>query len=530
MSIINKQITKIYIGAEKVYSIGAIVHYVIDGSNIVSEERDEGDNALIPTTFTPSKSGWTFKGWRKDTSANGTTLTNELVGDQTLTLYAVFSKDVTVTYYDNSTNPSYDTKQRYYNNSNITNPTFTLTQSASSGWTARGWSTTNAGNAAITYGNGASFTRDSNITIYGLYQKTLTLTYAGNGHTGGSTTAQTGTMYWAPAGNVYPSFTLNANGFTKTNYTFAYWTEGSTSGTVRKVGTTVSISEDRTFYAYWVQTTKSYSYTGGVQSFTAPIAGTYKLEAYGAQGGNAYTSGAWSGYTRADWCYGGYGGYSYGNVSLTAGQTIYIVVGGQASTSYADGGWGDGDGGSTSGGSPGYNGGGRHGSYSSGSGGGATHIAKTNRGVLSNYASYKNELYIVAGGGGGGASIFLGWSEDENCGRALNANGGTGGGTSGGQGGYISGFENYAGARGAGGTQSSAGANGGFGYGGSVGASWEGAGGGGGYYGGGRGGNYNGGNTGGGGSGYIGGVSGGSTQNGKQSGNGKAAITFISAT
>jgi hypothetical protein len=213
------------------------------------------------------------------------------------------------------------------------------------------------------------------------------------------------------------------------------------------------LNSNTTFYAYWVQTTKTYSYTGGVQSFTAPVAGTYKLEVYGAQGGNAYSSGAWSGYTRADWCYGGAGGYSYGNVTLTAGQTIYIVVGGQASTSYADGGWGDGEGGSVSGGSPGYNGGGKHGSYQAGSGGGATHIAKTNRGVLSNYNSYRSEIYIVAGGGGGGASIFLGWSEDEEtCGRALNAAGGTGGGTSGGAGGYISGFENYAGSRGAGGT------------------------------------------------------------------------------
>ena len=35
--------------------------------------------------------------------------------------------------------------------------------------TARGWSTGTAGNSGITYNNGAAFTRDSNITLYGAY-------------------------------------------------------------------------------------------------------------------------------------------------------------------------------------------------------------------------------------------------------------------------------------------------------------------------------------------------------------------------
>ena len=56
----------------------------------------------------------------------------------------------------------------------------------------------------------------------------------------------------------------------------------------------------------------------------------------------------------------------------------------------------------------GYNGGGNGGTYDSGtgeyrgSGGGATHMATTEKGVLANYNSYRSDVLIVAGGGGGG--------------------------------------------------------------------------------------------------------------------------------
>ena len=34
--------------------------------------------------------------------------------------------------------------------------------------------------------------------------------------------------------------------------------------------------------------TKNFDYTGGIQTFTAPDTGTYKLEVWGAQGGDCY--------------------------------------------------------------------------------------------------------------------------------------------------------------------------------------------------------------------------------------------------
>ena len=238
----------------------------------------------------------------------------------------------------------------------------------------------------------------------------------------------------------------------------------------------------------------NYAYTGGVQSFTAPAAGTYKLEVWGAEGASAGAS-------------SGNGGYGYGETELSEGQTIYIFVGGSGS-------------------SGGYNGGGPS---PLAKGGGATHIAKTNRGVLSNYYNYKSEVYIVAGGGGAG-----GQGPDANGGVSGNGlHGGHGGGSSGTDGYGI----HYSGKRydaGNGGTQSGGGAGGhsdfagSFGQGGGSSSRWY-SGGGGGWYGGGAGGGPgdNESSGGGGGSGYIGGVTKGGWSTAARTGNGYAKVTLI---
>ena len=64
-------------------------------------------------------------------------------------------------------------------------------------------------------------------------------------------------------------------------------------------------------------TSKDFAYNGTTgtdgtaQIFTVPVTGTYKLEAWGAEGATDY------GLTTA-----GQGGYSYGNVYITAGQQL----------------------------------------------------------------------------------------------------------------------------------------------------------------------------------------------------------------
>jgi hypothetical protein len=231
----------------------------------------------------------------------------------------------------------------------------------------------------------------------------------------------------------------------------------------------LTIAEDGLSAVQW-----DWEYTDGAQSFTAPIDGTYSFEAWGAGGGSNSSA------------IGGPGGYTQGEISLTAGQTVYVYVGqaGDVNKSTTDNSV-----------PPTFNGGGQGGhdvDYGdesvAGSGGGATDFRLLD-GDWDN-ASSLNSRIMVAGGGGGGESA------DTDCIQ----NGGYGGGLTGGQGEGASQTSHGATGGGRGGSQTTGGGAQGtgatagqFGIGGNGGykyssSRWFGGGGGGGYYGGGAGG------------------------------------------
>ena len=123
----STKVKKAYLGEEKLYSSGNIVTYMVDSGAVYAEEVDEGASILAPATFVPVKSGWTFLGWRKDTVASSSVLSSEVMEDEPVTLYAVFTQGVALTYYDGSTTAKSKSGTRYYNNGNISNPGFTMT-------------------------------------------------------------------------------------------------------------------------------------------------------------------------------------------------------------------------------------------------------------------------------------------------------------------------------------------------------------------------------------------------------------------
>ena len=238
---------------------------------------------------------------------------------------------------------------------------------------------------------------------------------------------------------------------------------------------------------------KEFNCINDVATYIPPKRGSYKLEVYGAQGGNATSGGRTA--------VGGYGGYAVGNYFMGNIENLYICVGGKGGNTV-----------STIG-AVGYNGGNGGSMWSNvrwGASGGTTHIAKSqNLGTLKNYVNNKNNVLIVAGAGGGAGCD----------GSNVNA---------GGSGGGVNGSNGRGALPGTGGSQTGGGYGrpdpnsslrfGSFGYGGPLSA-----GGGAGWYGGG-GANYNA-SSGGGGSGYIGGVMNGTMSTGVRSGDGYARIT-----
>lgn len=237
-----------YLGTARVYSAGSTVTYVVDSGITYTEEVDSGASCLSPKTFTPSRSGWNFVGWRSGIEATAEVYNSLIMGDSPITLYAVFSQTITVTYQGIAT----ESKFRYYNNGVVANPAFSRAQPAIAGWTPRGWSTGAAGNGGITYGNGATFTRDSNITLYSMYQQTVTLSYNGNG-VDVSNPAQTGTRYYNAGSGaaVNPAFTLAACSFIGAGEQFLGWSTDANAASGLSSGTVVTLDANTTYYALW---------------------------------------------------------------------------------------------------------------------------------------------------------------------------------------------------------------------------------------------------------------------------------------
>ncbi len=289
-------------------------------------------------------------------------------------------------------------------------------------------------------------------------------------------TSATPTANCAKQGNGYARITLISAPTNITTDNVTIIAQESTSQNIRSVSSKSITCKlklnkiSRTEKAYDGPTEWAFDYTGGEQTFTAPVNGTYKLEVWGAQG---YTINSYM---------GGYGGYSTGKIIFSKNQEIYLFVGEKGKGGLAN---------NT-----------RYSSYPNslnaiagdnvsyiGSGGGSTHIALENS--LISQITKLEKLIIVSGGGGAST-----WTS----GNYWSGTGGSGGGFKGNSGQSNTSYF----LPGGGGTQNSGGNSGNYGTAGNFGLSEltnpSGSCGGGGYYGGGT----SWGSAGGGGSGYIG--------------------------
>ena len=180
----------------------------------------------------------------------------------------------------------------------------------------------------------------------------------------------------------YTRNTLDLGTPTKANNMFVGWK--LVSGDAVLSGNKLTFGyEDVSVKATWLKVVEEFSYTGSEQVYTTPISSYYKIQTWGAQGGNVSSTD-----------FGGYGAYATEIVYLEKGSKLYINVGGAGSVTTAQS--------SLAGG---YNGGGNAFGASNGkkvgSGGGATHIA-TSSGLLSSFSGKRDSILIVAAGGGGG--------------------------------------------------------------------------------------------------------------------------------
>ena len=192
---------------------------------------------------------------------------------------------------------------------------------------------------------------------------------------------------------LYIDSTLSLGNYNDKTYSgYIYATTEQTS--------TVGKNEDNTKKNLGLQTI-DFDYLGSEQQFIVPQTGTYKIETWGASGGNIRNYN------------GGKGGYASGQIYLTSAKKLYFYIGGQGLEGKDDGG---------------YNGGGElyknENNYGS-PGGGATDV-RLQSGIWSNLQSLMSRIMIAAGGGG--ANDRNGGDQNYKYGAG---NGGAGGGLNG---------------------------------------------------------------------------------------------------
>ena len=158
-----------------------------------------------------------------------------------------------------------------------------------------------------------------------------------------------------------------------TGYTIGNYGDGKVRISVKN-----SVAQERT----------TFDYTGGYQEFTVTRSGQYKIETWGAAGGDGRNKGTILQNH-------GKGAYASGTTYLEEGTTLYIYVGGQGGSATSS---------VNSGGVGGYNGGGNGGNDgvdgdSGGGGGGATDVRLTS-GAWNNVTSLRSRIMVAAGGAG----------------------------------------------------------------------------------------------------------------------------------
>ena len=178
----NTELDKVIYNDTTVYQ-RIVVNYYCENSVYRSVKVVSGNNVDLSSSNAASKSGWTFLGWRTDKTANGTVQSSIIAGTSTINLYAVYRQTITLSYNGNGATSGSTASQsgyRYYNNGNITNPSFVL---RSNGFSRTNYKFVNwrmGSSSGTAYNAGASVTLSSNTTFYATWKvvySTTTLKY-----------------------------------------------------------------------------------------------------------------------------------------------------------------------------------------------------------------------------------------------------------------------------------------------------------------------------------------------------------------
>jgi uncharacterized repeat protein (TIGR02543 family) len=233
----------------------AVTYHANGGSGAPSNQTKTYGTALTLRTDKPTKTGHTFSKWNTKADGSGTNYNSgaSYTSNAAVTLYAIWTANTyTVTYDANngSNAPSNQTKTH--------DKALTLSpdKPEKTGYSFKNWNT-KADGSGTSYNSSASYTGNSDITLYAQWTvETYTITYNANNGTG-APQSQTKTYNEA--------LTLSQDTPTRTGYTFLGWgTSASDTSADYAKGANFTANANTTLYAIWKKTlTLSYDANGG---------------------------------------------------------------------------------------------------------------------------------------------------------------------------------------------------------------------------------------------------------------------------
>ena len=246
------------------------------GSGTMANELATTNTVLSANTFT--QTGYTFLNWNTAANGSGASYSSSYTYSfaRSITLYAIWSQNLTISYDGNSSaSGSTPTSQGYYSGG----PTLSLANNPGSlarpGYTLTGWnSAANGSGTAYALGQ-SNVTFSTNTTLYAQWTgATYVILYTGNGNTGGS----------APS---FQSYVLGGSGITisgnssslaRTGYTFSGWnTQPDGSGTAYTVGSTgVTFTQSTVLFAQWTGNQVTVTFDPGLGT-VSPTSATFTV-------------------------------------------------------------------------------------------------------------------------------------------------------------------------------------------------------------------------------------------------------------
>jgi len=197
------------------------------GASVYQKSYDyqtEADLSVSAQKSDANLIGWEHIGWNTDADAT-TGLTNLVILDKDVVLYAIYQKDISVTQIDQTNSGTKTTVQtkRIYNKADTAE--FILEMAAGNTWTGwehLGWTTETGAEELPLVGLGGTYRISENTTVYSVYESSVTLSHDTNGSTM-LYEPQTKACYYNAAGNSsYPFFTV-ASAPVLSRHSFVRW-------------------------------------------------------------------------------------------------------------------------------------------------------------------------------------------------------------------------------------------------------------------------------------------------------------------